>query len=252
MAASVAVSAFSSILVWNYREVIEVLNISGPSQTRDMTDVTSHDSDSGFREFIPSVIAGGEVTLDGNLIVGDTGGQVAFHTDVQGGTKRNGFIVMPMAVGASLFFAAYAKGFEASFPYEDKIGVSGSLVVTGQPLYLPTQATGLTTPFRSGIKDGGVNTGAALTIIPAGAATTYEYTCTVDADTTGVKLTITCASQTPYIQGIANTSGAQTSAAIALGAAGTVTTIFILCYTTATPPGTSPRVYRLLVTRPAA
>jgi len=251
MAASAAVSAFSSILIWNYREVLEVLNISGPSQSRDMLDITNHDSDSGFREFVPGVIAGGEVTLDGNLIVGDTAGQVAFHTDVQGGTKRNAFIVMPMAVGGSLFFAAYAKGFEASFPYEDKIGVSGSLVITGKPLLLTTQATGLTTPFRSGIKDGGADTGNALTIIPAGAATTYEYTCTVDADTTGVKLTITCAGQTPYIQGIANTTGVQTTAAIALGAAGTVTVIFILCYTTATPPGTSPRVYRLLVTRPA-
>ena len=252
MAASAGVSAFSSILVWNYREVLEILGISGPSQARDMIELTSHDSDSGFREYVPNVIAGGEVTLDGNLIVGDTYGQVAFHTDVQGGTKRNAFIVMPMGVGSSLFFAAFAKGFEASFPYDSKIGVTGSLVVTGKPLLLTSQATGLTTPFRSGIKDGGVSTGGALTIIPAGAATTYEYTCTVDADTTGVKLTITCTGQTPYIQGIANVSGVQTSAAIALGAAGTVTTIFILCYTTATPPGTSPRVYRLLVTRPAA
>ena len=252
MAASAGVSAFSSILVWNYREVLEILGISGPSQARDMIELTSHDSDSGFREYVPNVIAGGEVTLDGNLIVGDTYGQVAFHTDVQGGTKRNAFIVMPMGVGSSLFFAAFAKGFEASFPYDSKIGVTGSLVVTGKPLLLTSQATGLTTPFRSGIKDGGVSTGGALTIIPAGAATTYEYTCTVDADTTGVKLTITCAGQTPYIQGIVNASGVQTSAAIALGAAGTITTVFILCYTTATPPGTSPRVYRLLVTRPAA
>jgi len=252
MAASAGISAFSSILIWNYREVLELVNIAGPSQARDMLDVTSHDSDSAFREFVPGVIAGGEVALEGNLIVGDTGGQVAFHTDVQGTTKRNAFIVMPMAVGASLFFAAFAKGFEAAFPYEDKIGVSGSLVVSGKPLLLTSQTTGLTTPFRSGIKDGGVNSGAALTITPAGAAATYEYTCTVDADTTGVKLTITCSGQTPYIQGIANTSGVQTTAAIALGAAGTVTVVFILCYTTATPPGTSPRVYRLLVTRPAA
>jgi len=252
MAASEGVSAFTTVLIWNYREVLEVLGIAGPSQSRDMLDVTSHDSDSGFREFVPSVIAGGEVTLEGNLIVGDTAGQVAFHTDVQGGTKRNAFIVMPMAVAGSLFFAAYAKGFEGSFPHDDKIGVSGSLIVTGKPLLLTSQATGLTTPFLSGIKDGGTGSGDSLTITPTGAAATYAYACTVHTTNTGVKLTVTCSGQTPYIQGIANTSGSQTTAAIALGAADSVTTIFILCYTTATPPGTSPRVYRLLVTRPAA
>ena len=42
--------------------------------------MTSHDSPNGFKEFVPSVIAGGEVALDGNLIVGDTYGQVALHT----------------------------------------------------------------------------------------------------------------------------------------------------------------------------
>lgn len=251
MAASEGVSGFTTILIWDHREVLEVLNISGPSQTRDMTEVTSHDSDSGFREFIAGPISGGEITIEGNLIVGDTDGQVAFHGDMQATTMKTGFIVMPMGVGTSLYFSGFAKGFEASFPYEDKIGVSGSIQVTGKPTLLTSQATGMTTDFLKGIKDGGTGSGDPLTITPTGAAGTYAYACTVHTTNTGVKLTVTCDGQTPYIQGTANTSGAQTTAAISLGGTGTVTTIFIYSYTIATPPDTSPRVYRLLVTRPA-
>lgn len=243
------VSGFSSCLIWNYRKVLEILSLSGPAQARDTVELTSHDSPNEFREYVAGVIAGGEISLDGNFIKGDAAGQIAFHTDVQGGTKRNGFIVMPMAVGGSLFFAAIARGFEPSYPFDSKIGVTGSLIVTGKPLLLTVQATGLTTPFLSGIHVGGVEDGNALTILPeTKAADVYAYTCTIAADTTGVKLTATCAGQTPYIQGIEEASGVQTDAAITCAVG--VTDILILCYTTADPPGTSPRLYILSVTRP--
>lgn len=249
MGASVGVSGFSTVLIWNYRKVLEILSISGPSQARDMIDLTNHDSPSGFKEFVPGPISGGEVTLEGNFITGDTGGQIAFHTDVQGGTKRNAFIVMPMAVGASLFFAAYAKGFEGSFPYESKIGASGSLAITGKPLLLVTQAAGMSA--LAGKEYDGAVEGDALVITPAIAVGTYAYACDVDTLTDGVRLTVTCAGQTPYVQGVEEETGVETPITIALGAAGTVTDIIILCYTTATPPGTSPRVYILSVTRAA-
>ena len=155
-----------------------------------------------------------------------------------------------MAVGGSLFFAAFAKGFETSFPYEDKIGVSGSLAVTGKPLLLVTQATGIS-DLTGHLYDAAVE-GAALSITPAIAAGTYAYACAADVDSDGVKLIVTCAGQTPYVQGIEEETTVETPAVIPLGAAGTVTTIFILCYTIATPPSTSPRLYRLLVTRAAA
>lgn len=245
------VSGFSSTLIWNYRKVLEVSSISGPSQTREMIDLTSHDSANAFREFVPGPIAGGELTLEASLIVGDTHGQIAFHTDMQGGTKRNCFLVMPMAVGGALFFAAYATGFGGEYPFDSKIGVSGTLRVSGKPLLLPTQATGLTTPFLSGIKDGGTGSGDPLTITPTVAADAYALACTVHTTNTGVKLTATCAGGTVYIQGDAETSGAQTDA-ITLGAAGTTTDIIIIVYDTASPIDTAPRIYILTVTRPAA
>jgi len=234
------VSGFETFLIWNYDKVLEILNISGPSQSRDVVDVTSHDSASGFREFVAGVISGGEISLEGNLIVGDTLGQIAFHTDVQGGTKRSCFIVMPMAVGAALSFEALAKGFESAFPFDSKIDLSGSLQVTGKPTLLTTQCAGM-----SGLTGIESTAATALTITPAIAVGTYAYACTVNTASTWVKLTATAAAHIVYIQGVLEATGVQ-SAEVALGAAGTTTDVLIIVYKAAE----SPRLYTLTVTRP--
>lgn len=245
------VSGFSSCLIWNYHKVLEILSLSGPAQSRDTVELTSHDSPSQFREYVAGIVAGGEISLDGNLIVGDANGQIKFHTDVQGGTKRSGFIVMPMAVGGALFFAAIATGFGTEFPFDSKIGVTGSLMVTGQPLLLTTQSTGLSTPFLSGKETN--SEGDALTILPeVKAADVYAYTCTVGSGIAAVVLTVTAAVPTDhivYVQGILEAEGVETDP-ITLGAAGTTTDILIIVHEgTAAVPTKAPRLYILSVAR---
>lgn len=237
-----AAIAKSTILVWNYRKLLELTGISGPAQSRDIIDVTNHDSANSFREFIVGPANGGEIGLEGNFIASDSAGQIAFHTDMQGGTSRTAWLIMPMSVGAAMTFSAFAKGFEPSFPYDDKLGVTGSLQTTGKPTLLTTQTTGISA--MTGIEE---NAGAALSITPAVAAGTYAYTCTVNTASTWVKLTVTAASHTIYIQGTSVATGVQ-SGEIALGAAGTTTDVFIMAYEAAK----APRVYILTVTRAAA
>ena len=244
------VSAKTSCLIWNYLKVLEILGITGPAQSMTPIDVSSHDSASAFREYVSGPLEGGEISLEGNFIKGDALGQIKLHTDMQAGTVRNCFIVMPMAVGGALFFAAYATGFGGSFPYEDKIGVSGSLRVSGKPILLVTQATGMSA--LAGKKYDGAVEGAALEITPAVAVGTYAYACDVDVLTDGVRLTVTCAGQVPWVQGVEEEHGVETPITIALGAAGTTTDILILVYNTADPIATAPRLYTLTVTRAAA
>jgi len=238
-----AVAAYNTKLVWNYRELLEITNIAGPTQKRTMIDLTNHDSVNGYREFVPGVIEGGEITVEGNFISGDSPGQIAFHTDLQGTTIRACYLVLPMGVGAAFSFNAFAQGFDLALPVDSQVGVSGSLVVSGKPTLLTTQSAGMS--GLTGIKDGGVNTGNAITIAETPAVGTYAYTCTVDADTTGVKLTITAASHTIYANGTLHTTGVQGST-LTLGASGTDTTIFIIVYESAK----APRLYRLVITRP--
>lgn len=242
MAASSGTAAHGTFLLWNWFKVLELSGLTGPSETRDTIDITSHDSDNTYKEFVAGIADGGEISLEGNFITGDTNGQIVFHTDIQGGTKRTCYIVLPMAIGKATSFSAIAKGFTPDFPYDDKIGVSGSLQVTGKPSLLTTQSTGMS--GLTGIEE---NAGAALTITPDIAVGTYAYTCSVNTASTWVKLTPVAASHTIYVQGTAVISGEQ-SGEVTLGDAGTDTDVLIVVYETSK----APRLYTLTVTRPAA
>jgi hypothetical protein len=149
---------------------------------------------------------------------------------------------MPPATSGSLTFSAVGTGFEPSFPYDDKVGVSGKLKITGKPTLYTTLSTGISA--MTGIEE---NAGAALTITPTVAAGTYAYACTVNTASDWVKLTVTATSHTVYIQGVAETTAVQ-SAEVTLGAAGTTTDVLVMVYETSK----SPRLYTLTVTRPAA
>lgn len=235
------VSAYGTFLIWNYHKVLEVTSLSGPSQSRDTIDLTSHDSPDDFKEYVAGIIDGGEITVEGNFIKGDALGQINFHTDMQAGTKRSCFIVMPMAVGGAWSFEAIASGFESTYPFDEKIGVSGTLKITGKPTLLTVQSAGMT--GLTGIEQ---ELEAALEITPAIAVGTYAYVCAVDAASAWVKLTPVAGDHTIYVQGVTVVSGEQ-SGEIALGAAGTTTDILIIVY----EANEAPRLYTLTVTRAA-
>lgn len=245
MAASEGLAGFGTFLLWNFAKVLRLTSISGPAESRATIDVSSHDSPDGYREFVAGRGSGGEVPLEGNLCPEDTLGQVAFHTDMQAGTKRDCLVVPPMAVGVAWHAEAFATGFEGSYPYDGKIGVRGSLAVTGKPTYLNTQATGMSD--LSGVEEDA----SALVITPAIAVDTYAYACEVDTTCTYVKLTVTAVGHTVYVQGEAEATGVETDE-ITLGDAGTDTEILIVVYESDSELTTAPRLYVLTVTRPAA
>jgi len=234
-----AVSGFGTILIWNYNRLLEMTSISGPSQSRDTIDVSSHDSLDMFREYIAGPASGGEVSVEGNLIIEDELGQIGFYEDLQAGTKRKAWIVLPMDTGAAMTFDALPTSFSPSNPYEDKIGVSLAMQITGKPVLYTTQSAGIT--GLTGIEETG---SAALTITPTIAAGTYRYACTVDPDSDWIKLTVTAAG-TIKVNGVMQTSGTQ-GAEISLNPAGETTDVFIMVFETSK----SPRLYVLTVTRP--
>jgi len=236
------VSGFGTVLIWNYQKILELTNIGGVSQSRATIDVTSHDSPDGYQEFVAGLGDGGEIPLEGNFISGDANGQIALHTDIQGGTKRYCYIVFPMAQGGSMEAYAIATRFANAFPIDNKIPLTGALKISGKPSMYITQSAGMSGLTGIESKDTG-----ALTITPTIAAGTYAYACTVDTTSTWVKLTITAASHTIYADGVAQTSTVQ-GGEIALGAAGTTTDILIIVYESSK----SPRLYILTVTRAAS
>ena len=132
MAASAAVSAFATQLRWDSADVLEVTSISGPSETMSPIDVTSHDSDSGFREFVAGLHDGGEITVEGMCIVGDTTGQVAMHTDFQATTVKAWEIRFPSYASAPVITGnGYVIAWSWGFPFDGPITFTATIKITG-------------------------------------------------------------------------------------------------------------------------
>jgi predicted secreted protein len=129
---SSAVSGFGVDLTWNDVVLAEVINVTGPGESRDMIEVTSHDSANGFKEFIAGLADGGEVSIEGNFKAADSTGQIALHTDFQAGTSRTLLITFPSSLG-NISGTAFCTAFEMTFPYNDKIGFSATFKYTGKP-----------------------------------------------------------------------------------------------------------------------
>jgi predicted secreted protein len=54
--------------VETFTKVAEVIDINGPSMSKDAIDVSNQDSTSGWREFVPGFRDGGEVSIIANWI----------------------------------------------------------------------------------------------------------------------------------------------------------------------------------------
>jgi len=139
MTVSSAVAGKGTVLEWNAQPVVELTNIGGPTETMDPIDITSHDSDDAYREFVAGLRNGGDISFEGNFIKGDATGQIAMHTDFQAGTKRAWIIKHPgWAAGVPQVSGnGYVTAFSMAYPYEDKISVSGTIKITGKPVLAP-------------------------------------------------------------------------------------------------------------------
>lgn len=132
---SEAVAGFGTLLNWDTVDIAELTSISGPTETMDPIDVTSHDSPSAYREFVAGLRNGGEISIEGNFIKGDSTGQIAMHTDFQAGSVKAWIIKMPgWASAPQVAGNGYITAFSISYPFEDKISFSATIKVTGKPV----------------------------------------------------------------------------------------------------------------------
>lgn len=111
-----------------FTTIAEVLDISGPGTTLNTEDATNHDS-GGWREPIPTILEGGEVTFELNYY--KSASQTSMRTDMTNRTKRNFQMVLPLTVPETLSFAGYVTNFEYSAPVEGILRASCTIMVTG-------------------------------------------------------------------------------------------------------------------------
>ncbi len=239
-----AVSAFGSTLSWNAVALAELSSISGPSLSVDTIDVSSDGSPSGFREFIAGMKDGGEVSVAGNFISGDTTGQIALTTDMMAGTVRQVVITDPTLSASTWTFNAICTKFEPDRPFDGKFGFTATFKVTGVPVLAVTESADITDmTFEDSV--------GAVTPVPGPfAGGTYTYSATINTASTYIKVTVTdatAASIKATCLGVEHvlTSTVQ-SGQITVGAADTVTKLTI----TVKDTGKVAKTYTIYITRP--
>lgn len=122
--------AFGTVLKRSGAVVAAVRNLSGPSISLDTSDVTTHDSAGGWREFIATLIDAGEVTLE---LVWDPDN--ASHNNVRGDlvarTSQTYSIEWPDVSPAVFTFVAFVTAFQPEAPVDGELSASVTLKITG-------------------------------------------------------------------------------------------------------------------------
>lgn len=106
-------------------------SIGGLELSADTIDVTTLDSDGGYREFIAGFKDAGEVSLEGYQEFEAGKGQKDLYDLYESGDEEDFTITFPG--GAKWEFKGIVVGFSTSADLEDPLGFSASIKVSGRP-----------------------------------------------------------------------------------------------------------------------
>jgi predicted secreted protein len=107
-----------------------VTSIKGPGIKRDTIDVTAHDSEDAWMEFVGSLKDGGEVDVDVNY---DPSKHDALIADFDDDAPRNYRLVFPDEDATTWTIKALLTEFQPEAPYDDKLAASLKFKVSGKP-----------------------------------------------------------------------------------------------------------------------
>lgn len=189
MAASAAGISFGTTLTWDSETIAELTKVGAVNTTIDTTEITSHDSDDGYREYLPTVLDGGTFDIEGWFLPSDTAGQVAMFTDFYAKSKKTWTITFPTAFGSTWTGSGYLTAISTGdCNVDNAVSFKATIKITGKPTIGITASTGGTFIVTG-------NNGAAA-ITPASAAGTYEYQVTLASGATSYTVTPTVSTST--------------------------------------------------------
>lgn len=117
-----------------FTTIAEVRDIDGPELELEAKEVTSHDS-GGWREYIGTLLTGGEVSFDLNFI--PTNATHSYSSglidDMVSRTRRNFQLVFSDSGATTWKFAALVTGFKTAAAVGDELAAEVTLQITGQP-----------------------------------------------------------------------------------------------------------------------
>ena len=111
-----------------YTAIAEITSITPPSVTRDVIDATHTGSPDQWREHIPGLKDGGEVSIEMNFVPNSDSSNILVAIQLDS-FARDFKIVFPD--GSTWVFQAFCTGFEPDAPFDDKLSGSVTIEVTG-------------------------------------------------------------------------------------------------------------------------
>jgi uncharacterized membrane protein len=161
--------------------VLEVTKIGDMSVEAGEVDATSTDS-GGWTESLPGLLSAKDLTIEGNLRLDDSTGQMALAADQIARTINTYGIVGPVALPFAWTFLGWVKSFKTIQPVKE------NEVAKFQAVIAITGSTGLTFSSSSNLTALTVSIGS---LVPAFAAGTYDYIDALTNGTASVTITVT-------------------------------------------------------------
>ena len=113
--------------------VAELTEIGGLELSADTIDVTSLDSEGGYREFIAGFKDAGEVSLSGFFNPTTGKGQKELYDLFESGATSEFIIEFPASTKTKWEFKGVVTGFSTSTGVEDPVSFESSIKVSGRP-----------------------------------------------------------------------------------------------------------------------
>jgi predicted secreted protein len=126
-------AAYGTTLNWNSVEVGELTSITGPQQKAKAIDVTNMDSVNAFAEYIPGIVDGGSIQVEGNFT--NNSGQAGLRSDFQARTARTVLITLPFG-SHSWTATCICVEFSEDHKVQDRVTFKASFQVTGEPTFV--------------------------------------------------------------------------------------------------------------------
>ena len=121
----------SSFSTGSGRLIGNLTGISGPSISVDTIDVSAHDSDDAYREFVAGLIDAGEISVEGNFVTATAANYILTELTNRNSTKAT--IMFPSKV-YWYSTGVIVTGFETEAPFDGKIGFTASMKLSGKPI----------------------------------------------------------------------------------------------------------------------
>lgn len=117
-----------------FTTIPEMMKISGPAVKFDLLDVTSHDSDGFFREYIPGLADGDNVAGDFNWRPSNVV-HIALRVDSYARTLRNFRLIFPDDTDNTVDYNAYISNIQPTADIGAVLRAALTTKVTGLPAW---------------------------------------------------------------------------------------------------------------------